>query len=218
MHYTVYKVTNKVNGKIYIGVHKTVDLDDNYKGSGKYLRYSQDKHGIEKFHKEILFVYDNPVEMFAKEAELVTEDFIAESNTYNLKVGGYGGWDYVNSDKFDNPTHSSSHAIRMNEKMLALYPNGPRLGQRNSVTSYEKMVDTRLEHHGDNTFKTFLGKQHTSETKKKISASAKVTSKGDKNSQYGTRWIYSEDLKVSKKIKNNEPIPQNWKLGRKLKF
>lgn len=28
MYYTIYKVTNKIDGKIYIGSHKTYNLDD----------------------------------------------------------------------------------------------------------------------------------------------------------------------------------------------
>jgi hypothetical protein len=95
MHYTVYKVTNNINGMFYIGAHKTKDVNDDYMGSGKYLKRSQNKHGIGNFTKEILFTYDNPEEMYAKEAEIVNEEFIAEENTYNLKVGGSGGFDYV---------------------------------------------------------------------------------------------------------------------------
>ena len=97
--YTVYKITNKVTDKIYIGVHKTKDIDDGYMGSGKYLTYSQNKHGIENFQKEVLFVYDNPEEMYAKEAEIVDIQFVAEKNTYNLKMGGHGGFDYINNNE-----------------------------------------------------------------------------------------------------------------------
>jgi len=74
-YYTIYKITNKMNGKIYIGSHKTCNLNDEYMGSGKYLNYAIKKHGIDNFVKEILFVFGTPELMYAKEAELVTEDF-----------------------------------------------------------------------------------------------------------------------------------------------
>lgn len=84
---------------IYIGKHQTEDLNDGYMGSGLRIVRAIKKYGIENFEKTILFECKSLEEMNAKEAEIVNEDFIARDDVYNIKVGGDGGWDYVNSDK-----------------------------------------------------------------------------------------------------------------------
>jgi hypothetical protein len=43
-----------VNAKIYVGVHKTSNLNDGYMGSGKIIRSAMEKHGISNFSKDIL--------------------------------------------------------------------------------------------------------------------------------------------------------------------
>jgi hypothetical protein len=64
MYYIVYKITNLINEKYYIGCHQTDNLDDGYFGSGVYLKRAINKYGVDNFHKEILFFCQNEEEMF----------------------------------------------------------------------------------------------------------------------------------------------------------
>ena len=91
MKYTIYKTTNKLDGKYYIGCHCTEDENDEYLGSGKHLVSAIKKYGKEHFVKEILHIFENKQDMFDKERELVNEEFVKNPITYNLKVGGSGG-------------------------------------------------------------------------------------------------------------------------------
>ena len=212
MYYTIYKVTNKINGKIYIGSHKTKNLDDNYMGSGKYLKYSQEKHGLENFTKEILFVFDNSEDMFSKEAELVNEEFIAEENTYNIKIGGFGGWDYINTTNIGQ-NFTDEGRIKTGELHKAKIQKDP---------VYRKDVSDRMKRahkEGKIKYDTFTGKKHSKETKNIMSEKAKERLKDPtKNSQYGTRWIHSLVEQKSKKIRKEDSLPDGWLEGRKIKF
>ena len=215
-YYTIYKITNKIDGKFYIGSHKTKNLDDNYMGSGKYLKYAQEKYGIENFEKEILFVFDTPEEMYAKEAELVNEEFIVTENTYNLKVGGFGGWDYNNTEegqKLREHSYFNWQKAGINS-YLQKYNND--LEFRQKVITHIKnisilgIIATKEKYPNG----TFYGKKHSNETKQKMSESAKGKHDGVLNSQYGTIWITNGT--ENKKIKKDEPIPKGWVRGRKI--
>ena len=90
-HYLIYKITNNLNGKIYIGKHITENIDDGYMGSGTVIKKAIRKYGVENFTKEILFdVYGEDLMNFLEEA-IVDEAFVAREDTYNLKTGGDGG-------------------------------------------------------------------------------------------------------------------------------
>lgn len=93
--YVIYKITNNINDKIYIGAHATSNINDSYMGSGKHLIRAQSKYGIENFSKEILHIFDNATDMYEKERQIVDKEFILSENTYNLKLGGEGGVSYT---------------------------------------------------------------------------------------------------------------------------
>ena len=51
-----------------------------------------------------------------------------------------------------------------------------------------------------------------------IGAANSVHQKGEGNSQFGTKWIYNNELKESKKIRSTDDLPDGWEYGRKIKF
>jgi|LakMenE01Jun11ns_1017448.scaffolds.fasta_scaffold9648689_2 hypothetical protein len=95
--YTVYKITNLVNQKYYIGVHKTDNPYDSYMGSGYAVKSAIKKHGRKNFIKEILFTTVDKEEAYAFEKKL-TEDYMTR-DSYNMKIGGVGGFSRENALK-----------------------------------------------------------------------------------------------------------------------
>lgn len=193
-------------------------------GSGKYLRYSIEKHGIENFTKEILFVFDNPTQMYNKEAELVNENFLAESNTYNLKVGGSGGWDYINSNE-DLRIAKNKKARKIANENGALEKAATRIQWLNkNDLEWRRTKDAKIIKKLKTYYKTheghFAGKKHSTKSIKQMSDSSKGTGQGKANSQFGTCWIYNIKSKENKRIKKAdlaEWILQGWTSGRKIK-
>lgn len=100
LHYVIYRITNMLNGMIYIGQHTTTNPNDDYMGSGKYIIRAIKKYGIENFKKEILFECSSQEELNAKERELVNEDFVNRDDTYNLVLGGIQGLSHEQAVEF----------------------------------------------------------------------------------------------------------------------
>lgn len=90
MPYCVYKITNKINNKIYVGFHtiKNCNLDDGYMGSGKLIQRAINIHGVENFEKEIIKIFHNRKDAESLEYDIVNEDFIKRDDTYNIVTGG----------------------------------------------------------------------------------------------------------------------------------
>lgn len=151
MYYTIYKTTNQLNGKTYIGYHSTKDLNDSYLGSGKILKQAIEKHGIDNFTKEILYIFPTREEALQKEAEIVDESFVLDRGNYNLKVGGEGGWDHT------------WHSEKRFEAIRKSFKEGRSKG-------WQLTKEQRIEI-GKSAFK---GKSHSVETRKRIGEAQKM--------------------------------------------
>lgn len=216
-YYTIYKVTNRIDGKIYIGSHKTENLNDNYMGSGKYLKRAIKKYGVENFKKEILFVFSTPEEMYAKEAELVNEDFLATANTYNLKIGGFGGWDYNNKYTWNDETRRIQNIKNSCFNDPEKFDSILKLGQerRRELWKTEEYRSKMTLHLKSICYtRGFAGKHHSEETKNKIGTANSISQSGNKNSQFGSIWITNGT--ENRKLKLSEQVPPNWIKGRTI--
>lgn len=203
MYYYLYQIENKINGKIYVGVHKTSNLDDGYMGSGKYLQNAINKYGVENFEKKILKWFDNQEEMYQEEAEIVNEEWISRKDTYNIRAGGNGGWDYAVGvlEKKYGEEWTKIVCGKAREALKEKY--GEEWGKFLNKRSQELYPEG-----------TWKGRKHNEESKKKIGKANAEHQKGSGNSQYGTMWITNgED---NKKIKKDESIPEGWYKGRTI--
>ena len=93
-YHCIYKIT-RFDGKFYIGMHSTDNIDDDYFGSGRYIKSSISKYGIDKHKKEILEILPSRKELKVREAEIVNNEMLLDNLCMNLKTGGEGGFDHA---------------------------------------------------------------------------------------------------------------------------
>jgi group I intron endonuclease len=95
-YHIIYKTTCLLNGRYYIGMHSTDDLDDGYMGSGLFISSSVKKHGPENHRLEILESFPTRAELREREKILVTEELLRDPLCMNLALGGSASKGNVN--------------------------------------------------------------------------------------------------------------------------
>lgn len=92
----IYKITNNINNKIYVGSDK--NNNPNYLGSGKLIKLAIKKHGKENFKKEILEVCKTLSDLKQKEKYWIKHLKANKRNIgYNISDGYFGGDTFTNS-------------------------------------------------------------------------------------------------------------------------
>lgn len=170
-HY-IYKITRD-DGRYYIGMHSTDNLDDGYLGSGQRITRSIKRHGKERHSKEILEFLPSREELKLREKFLLTEEIRADPMCMNIAPGGDGGF------------RSKEHEIRFLEAA----------SKSNGWQRLKRLSPDELSKRGKNSAKTrkLNGSnhktKHTEKTKQKISVSMCGKQSGEKNSQFGSCWV-----------------------------
>lgn len=181
-HHFIYKTTNIVNTKFYIGMHSTSNLEDGYLGSGTMLAKSIRKYGKENFKIEILEWYDNRDTLRLREKYLVNEDLLSDPLCMNIKIGGERGNYGVKIINRKSSPLSESHKENISKSC------------EGKAGKYEKTEDHKQKLREAN-----LGKTQTEETKAK---------RGESVKEY---WLSNPNAEESK-LKKSESLKEAWKL------
>lgn len=205
MLFFIYKTKNKINGKYYIGKHTTDDLDDGYLGSGTILKRAVRKYGGENFEREILMFCENEEELNKKEREIVNQKLLDDPLSYNLKLGGEGGFDYVNS-VYWTPDKMQKSARKKWEKIK----NDPEL-----LLKFKNSISVGLKKYFDTHNSWWIGKTHTADTKRKIHEAKVGKFAGKDNHNYGKKW-WRDPVDNTKRglFNDGDKIPDGWIVGR----
>jgi hypothetical protein len=217
MKYTVYRTVNTVNGKFYIGVHKTDNPNDGYLGSGKLIKRAVAKYGEQNFQKEILVIFENPSDAFELEKKLVAKA-MSDPLCYNLKAGGEGGFDYLNVTG-RNVTGSKKALSGLRQRVRTDPEFAERMHKAWAAGGSKKhSTHPEVRIHWASVRCNWSGRTHKQSSKNLISKKMKACTRGQRNSQFGTCWITRNG--ENRKIKLNEidsRLGDGWIRGREAK-
>jgi group I intron endonuclease len=118
----VYLITNKVNGKKYIGSSRKDKVDPEYYGSGRLITNALKKYGSYNFTREILWEGEGDARG-VETRYLIEVDAANNPNYYNLT-----------NDARGNDQHSEEHKLTISEKLT---------GRKLSKTTCRKISEAK---------------------------------------------------------------------------
>jgi hypothetical protein len=208
-HHYIYKITRE-DGKFYIGMHSTDNLDDGYFGSGTLLSKSIKKHGKEKHSKVILEYLPTREALKLRERELVNEDLLGDKLCMNLRLGGEGGAHGKEAEMWKRPGFKEK--VQSGMRRYASTQEGHAQLSECSKQKYQNNPNFRNRRAPVN---SFAGKKHTDETKALMSASLKIAQAGERNSQFGTCWVFKDTAKKIQRQELDEYLSNGFRRGRR---
>lgn len=182
----IYKITNIVSGKVYIGETKVADPNDRWKGhinslnrkkgGCPALKDAMRSYGIDKFRFDVLIICFDDARL-QLEREYIKRYNSMVPNGYNILEGGQMG------GGFKGKKHSPETIQKIQDKRRLFYINNPEAKAKALVNLKESMkkVDTGACLRASEKFKKAVAEgriggknsHHNNEVKNKISASLK---------------------------------------------
>lgn len=209
VHY-LYKIENKLNKKIYIGIHSTENMNDGYMGSSALVSQAIEKYGENNFSKTILEYCNSREELVELEKKIVNEKFVARRDTYNLSVGGAG---LTSTWKKSNET--IAHKLKNDPSWAETRSRNISLGVRNAMKKGKCPTATR-EFQRIRTEKS-ISKEAIE--KRKATYAKNKHQQGENHALYGKRAMNNEmNWKWVQKEEVEKYLNSGWKFGKLKSF
>lgn len=185
MYGYIYKTTNMLNGKIYIGQHKSTEYDSSYYGSGKILKLAIEKYGIDNFSNVMLCCCDSKEELNEVEKQLIKQfDSTNPILGYNISKGGDGGDTFTmlsekeRQQRIDRLKINSYFSNLTDEQIKIMRRKSWETRRKNGTDKFSELSIKKMSesHRGkkptkvqiQKMLKTREGYRHSDETKQKI--------------------------------------------------
>lgn len=214
MYGYIYKTTNSLNNKIYVGQKKSnVFLGERYLGSGKKLKSYVELLGKENFTVELIDVADSKEELDTKEIYWISKlDAMNPEVGYNIASGGAFG---------DSGYHQGMLGKHQSDKQkLAASQNGSYVRtQEWKLKKSISMLGNNNGHGNAGCEGAFKGKKHSIDTKLKISSAvSKAITEWHNNLPDDKKQLRGQHISKSKKgticvtdgNKNYYIKPEDW--------
>lgn len=193
--YYVYKITNKLTGKPYIGSRKYEGDDpykDDYMGSSIYLNEEMKTIGGVNFEKEILGFYNSPKESLDMESEMIEKVNTLEPNGYNR---------YIPNKGFCRTGQKATDEARSNMSYAALCRNrdDQEVGKKVKEAWYNKS-DEEKQIIKDKISNAHKGKKHSLAVNMSKGRKGRKVSEESKAKMRETKRLQKEQKDINKAI------------------
>lgn len=224
----IYKITNKINNKIYVGKFGRPMCEfKTYYGSGTIIKRAILKYGLENFTKEIIDTATTTPELNEKEIYWISK-LDAKNVGYNLTDGGDGAdtsefidysivseknkisvkkyWDNISEEEYKQRCEAQKGT---NNGMFG--KEGYWKGKSLPIETIEKMVSNRRSYIGDANpnWQGGISKSYCGCGKEKVVSAKTCIScrdqRGDKNPFYNKSHSDETKKKLSEKRKGKKP-------------
>ncbi len=199
----VFKITNLINSKIYIGKSSNDRLQ--YFGSGRAIKAAIEKYGKHNFKKEILDTATSLTELNEKEKYWISKYYSYISSIgYNRSFGGDGNWECMTNEikkqRYENQLktfRSNEFRQKKREDMLKYYsdPENKKTQAKRIKEAYFKLPSDKQEKIKKRLLDSTIKRWSDEENKKKASDNWK---KNNPTNDPAFRKRLSENRKGSK--------------------